>query len=234
MLSLRLPLRSAALVHAHTLTVCTHGCESTCTQGTHTENQYVQYGHLSNTSLHGVCERVIGGEKRGRRMTDCMLTLVYALYPNAPHPLVSPPLFVVYLGVMNRLPAEHCSRHKEGTLSPCPFLTISIHPSVSFPSHLSTSLYLLLFLYPRLPFWTSLILSAEASQGKQTLLTKWKYGMQAVFCHHVSAAFQNLIWSQIWVMILDAEMLVFGWLGWSSVHKIANFIFWYQPDYSFI
>lgn len=121
-----------------------------------------------------VKERVIGGGKRGRRMTDCMLTLVYAFYLS---PLsVSPPLSVVYLVVMNRLPARHCSSHKEGTLAPCPSLFIriylSIHPLFPPPPPLSTSLHLFLcshlyhlsFSPPRHPP----ILSAGASQTKET------------------------------------------------------------------
>lgn len=58
--------------------------------------------------------------------------------------------FVVYLVVMNRLPAQHCSSHKEGTLSPCPSFFISIHPS---PCYLSLSL--LLRAHPSVSFSSS-------------------------------------------------------------------------------
>ena len=150
---------------------------------THTHTHKTnKYGNLSNTSLHSVCvcvkERVIGGGKRGRRMTDCMLTLVYAFYLSPLY--VSPPLSVVYLVVMNRLPARHCSSHKEGTLAPCPSLFIriylSIHPLFSPPPPppLSTSLHLFLcFHLYHLSLPLSLpphppILSAGASQTKET------------------------------------------------------------------
>lgn len=73
-----------------------------------------------------VKERVISGRKEGavddRLHADasvCVLSL-----PSS--------LSVVYLVVMNRLPAKHCSSHKEGTLSLCPSLFTSIYPSLFF------------------------------------------------------------------------------------------------------
>lgn len=84
-------------------------------------------------ALHwNVCliKRVISGRKKRQLITDCMLTPVYPFY--LPLPTVSPPLSVVYLVVMNRLPAQHCSSHKEGTISPCPSLFISMYLSISF------------------------------------------------------------------------------------------------------
>lgn len=84
-------------------------------------------------ALHwNVCliKRVISGRKKRQLITDCMLTPVYPFY--LPLLTVSPPLSVVYLVVMNRLPAQHCSSHKEGTISPCPSLFISMYLSISF------------------------------------------------------------------------------------------------------
>lgn len=96
-------------------------------------------------ALHcNVCliKRVISGRKKRQLITDCMLTPVYPFY--LPLLTVSPPLSVVYLVVMNRLPAQHCSSHKEGTISPCPSLFISMYLSISFSPPLSTSLALFL------------------------------------------------------------------------------------------
>lgn len=84
-------------------------------------------------------------------------------------------LSVVYLVVMNRLPAQHCSSHKEGTLSPCPSLFIRIYLSISLPPPLNTSLYLILChssICINCSSLPPLSLSAGASQRKETTRNK--------------------------------------------------------------
>lgn len=63
------------------------------------------------------CVCVLEGMIGGGWQTACWRQCIRSIFP--------PPPSVVYLVVMNRLCARHCSSHKEGTLSPqCPSLFI--------------------------------------------------------------------------------------------------------------